>query len=66
MTVKELYDKLGKEIEAGYGDLRVIANCEKKLRTVIGGYERHEFYLTHLNNVYYQGGDIELGFSEEE
>ena len=51
-------------IERGQGDLEVIANCEFKITKGNGDYA--EFYLTHLNDVYYQSGDIELGFSQEE
>ncbi len=66
MTVIELYNELGKYIEMGYADTRVIAFCEKKMRTVTGDYENVPFWLTNLNNVYYQSGDVELGFSDKE
>ena len=64
MTVKELYNELGREIEAGHGDLRVIANCSFTIRKGNGDYG--DFPLTHLNDVYYQSGDIELEFSDKE
>ena len=67
MTVAELHKELSLLIEQGHGDTRVIANCEFTIR---GNYDEEEyysdFYLTHLNGVYYQSGDIELGFSQEE
>ena len=70
MTVQELYDKLGIEIECGHGDLRVIANCDFRIKTFREGFEWKEhfdgFYLTHLNDVYYQSGDIEIAFSDKE
>ena len=62
MTVQELYDELGVEIEQGHGDLRVIANCFFTIRK--GNGEYGDFPLTHLNDVYYQSGDIELEFSD--
>lgn len=63
MTVKELYDELGKYIEMGHADLDVIANCAFTIKKGNGEYS--DFYLTYLNDVYYQSGDIELGFSQE-
>lgn len=67
MTVKELYDELGKLIDYGHANTRVIANVSfkspwdlKKDEEVSG------FYLTHLNDVYYQSGDIEMRFSDSE
>lgn len=59
-TVKELYNKLGKLIEQGHGDTRVIANCE----FTIDGEYYNDFCLSELNDVYYQSGDIELSFQE--
>lgn len=64
MTVKELYNELGKYIKMGHADLDVIANCAFTIKKGNGYYDG--FYLTHLNDVYYQSGDIELGFSQEE
>ena len=67
MTVKELYDELGKEIESGHGDLRVIANCNFKLPwNCKKGDEIGDFCLLNLYNVYYQSGDIELRFYDSE
>ena len=67
VTVKELYDKLGKLIDYGHGDTRVIANINFKSPWELSkGEEVSGFYLTHLNDVYYQSGDIELGFSDSE
>lgn len=67
MKVKELHKKLSELIEQGHADTRVIANISftspwdlKKGEEVSG------FYLTHLNDVYYQSGDIELGFSQDD
>ena len=66
-TVKELYDELGKYIEMGHADTRVIANVSfKSPWDLEKGEEVSGFYLTHLNDVYYQSGDIELGFSQSE
>lgn len=59
-TVKELYNELGKLIEQGHGDTRVIANCE----FTIDGEYYNDFCLSELNDVYYQSGDIELSFQE--
>ena len=64
MTVKELYDELKILVETGHANTRVIANCEFKITK--GNGEYNDFYLMHLNDVYYQSGDIELGFSQEE
>ena len=60
MTVQELYNELGKEIKAGHGDLRVIANCNIER----AGENVWQQYFTELDDVYYQSGDIELGFSQ--
>lgn len=67
MTVQELYNELGREIEQGHGDLSVIANCEFTAPWDCKKGEYIEaFYFTKLNEVYYQSGDIELGFSYRE
>ena len=64
MTVKELYDELGKLIDCGHADTRVIANCEFTITKGNGYY--NDFCLCYLNDVYYQSGDIELSFSDRE
>ena len=64
MTVKQLYDELGQLIKEGHGNTRVIANCEFNITKGNGYY--NDFPLCHLNDVYYQSGDIELEFSQEE
>lgn len=61
MTVKELYEELGKLIEYGYSDNRVIANCSFN----IGREEYTDYYLTEINDIYYQSGDIEIEFSNK-
>lgn len=68
MTVQELYDELGNYIKMGHADTRVIANCNFKIpwKNCTKGEEIGDFPLTHLNNVYYQSGDIELGFYDSE
>lgn len=67
MTVKELYNELGKLIDYGHADTRVIANISfESPWDLKKGEEVSGFYLTHLNDVYYQSGDIELGFSDKE
>lgn len=66
MTVKELYDELGKFIDYGHANTRVIANTSfKSPWDLKKGEEVDGFYLSYLNDVYYQSGDIELGFSFE-
>lgn len=71
MTAQELYDKLGTEIKCGHGDLRVIANCEFDIKkrncygVVCEDTHYDDFYLTELDDVYYQSGDIELGFCQK-
>lgn len=67
MTVKELHKELTLLIEQGHADTRVIANTSfvspwdlKK------GEEVSDFPFLYLNDVYYQSGDIELGFSYDE
>ena len=67
MTVTELHKELSLLIEQGYGDMRVIANINFKSPWELKkGEEVGDFCLTHLNDVYYQSGDIELGFSDSE
>ncbi len=67
MTVAELHKELSLLIEQGHGDTRVIANINfKSPWDLKKGEEVGGFYLTYLNKVYYQSGDIELGFSFEE
>ena len=66
MTVKELHKELSDLIEQGHSDTIVIANCSFTLRGEMGDSIHHEIYLTELNDVYYQSGDIELGFSQKE
>lgn len=61
MTVIALYKELGKLIEQGHSDTRVIANCSF---TVKEGGQYSDFFLMELNDVYYQSGDIELEFSQ--
>ena len=66
MTVAELHKQLSLLIEQGHADTRVIANISFTLPWVLKeGEEVSDFYLTHLNDVYYQSGDIELGFSDK-
>ena len=64
MNVKELYNELSQLIKEGHGDTRVIANCEFNIKKGNGYY--NDFPLCHLKDVYYQSGDIELEFSQEE
>lgn len=64
MTVKQLYDELGQLIKEGHGNTRVIANCEFNITKGNGYY--NDFPLCYLKDVYYQSGDIELEFSQEE
>jgi len=61
MTVKELYEELGKLVEYGYSDNRVIASCSFNL----GEEEYTDYYLTEINDIYYQSGDIEIEFSNK-
>lgn len=63
MTVKELYEELAQLILDGHSETRVIANCNFTITK--GNGEYGDFPLTHLNNVYYQSGDIELDFSDK-
>lgn len=58
MTVAELHKHLSMLIEQGHSDTRVIANCE----FTIDGEYYDGFYLSELDDVYYQSGDIELYF----
>ena len=64
MTVKELFDELSKLVDSGHADTRVIARCNFTVRKGNGYYS--DVPLMYLNDVYYQSGDIELGFSQEE
>lgn len=67
MTVAELQKDLSLFIEQGHADTRVIANISfTSPWNLKKGEEVSDFYLTHLNDVYYQSGDIELGFSDKE
>jgi hypothetical protein len=61
MTVGQLYDTLGKLVKDGHSETRVIANCDCTLDGI-----HREFPLLHLCSVYYQSGDIELGFTNVE
>ena len=66
MTVQKLYDELGNYIKMGHADTRVIANCDFHLPWECKKHEHiNGFYLTNLDKVYYQSGDIELGFYSE-
>lgn len=66
MTVRELHNELTLLIEQGHGDTRVIAdiNFTSPWKLEKGEYVG-DFNLLHLNDVYYQSGDIELSFSDE-
>lgn len=67
MTVMELHNELVKLILHGHADTRVIANINfKSPWDLKKGEEVGDFHLCYLNDVYYQSGDIELGFSFEE
>ncbi len=64
MTVAELHKELTKLIWCGHADTRVIANINfKSPWDLKKGEEVGDFHLLYLNDVYYQSGDIELGFS---
>jgi hypothetical protein len=64
MTVMELHNELVKLILHGHADTRVIANINfKSPWDLKKGEEVGDFHLLHLNDVYYQSGDIELEFS---
>lgn len=64
MTVMELHNELVKLILRGHADTRVIANINFKAPWDLKkGEEVGDFHLLYLNDVYYQSGDIELGFS---
>ena len=63
MTVEELHNELSKLILCGHADTRVIANVSfKSPWDLKKGEEVGDFHLMYLNDVYYQSGDIELGF----
>jgi hypothetical protein len=67
MTVMELHNELVKLILHGHADTRVIANINfKSPWDLKKGEEVGDFHLLYLNDVYYQSGDIELGFSSDE
>lgn len=63
MSVKELHKKLSELIEQGHEDTKVIARCAFIISKGNGYY--NDFPLCHLNDVYYQSGDIELRFSQD-
>ena len=64
MTVMELHNELVRLILQGHADTRVIANINfKSPWDLKKGEEVGDFCLSYLNDVYYQSGDIELGFS---
>lgn len=64
MTVAELHKELSLLIAQGHADTRVIANINfKSPWDLKKGEEVGDFHLIYLNDVYYQSGDIELGFS---
>lgn len=66
MTVSELHKELSLLIEQGHADTRVIADVSFKSPWELKkGEEVSDFHLLYLNDVYYQSGDIELGFSFE-
>lgn len=67
MTVKELYEKLSTYMDIGHANTRVIAdiNFTSPWNLEKGEYVG-DFNLLHLNEVYYQSGDIELSFSDED
>lgn len=65
MTVAELHKELSLLMECGHADTRVIARCAFTLPwDCKKGEEVDSFPLLYLNDVYYQSGDIELGFSD--
>ena len=67
MTVKELYKELSLLIEQGHADTRVTANINFKSPCDLKkGEEVGDFWLLYLDWVYYQSGDIELRFSDNE
>ena len=67
MTVAELHKELLDLIAQGHADTRVIARCAFTLPwDCKKGEEVDSFPLLHLNDVYYQSGDIELGFGDTE
>ena len=63
MTVAELHKELSLLIEQGHADTRVIANCSFTINSGNGYYE--DFTFSKLEDVYYQSGDIELGFTQD-
>lgn len=65
MTVEKLYNELGKLVECGHGNTDVIAYCHSKYTYASDGNEEVDMYFTHIHDVYYQSGDIEIEFSNE-
>lgn len=66
MTVAELHKELSLLIEQGHANTRVIADVYFKAPWELKkGEEVSDFHFLYLNDVYYQSGDIELGFSFE-
>ena len=64
MTVKELHKELSLLIEQGHADTRVTANINfKSPWDLKRGEEVGDFCFEHLYSVFYQSGDIVLGFS---
>lgn len=57
MTVAELHKELELLIKQGHGNTDVIAYCHTGI---------DDMYFTHINNIYYQSGDIEIAFSDHE
>lgn len=66
MTVGELFIKLSELVECGHGNTDVIAYCHSKHTYASDGKEEVDMYFTHIHDVYYQSGDIEIEFSNEE
>lgn len=66
MTVRELQKVLDAYIKRGHSDTRVIAYAYFTLPWDCKKGEEVDYPLLHLNDVYYQSGDIELHFSDRE
>lgn len=67
MTVAELHKELSLLIEQGHADTRVTANINFKSPWDLKKSEEvSDFWLRYLDRVYYEGGDIELQFSDSE
>ena len=62
MTVQELYDELKKQIDIGNAEKRVIARCD----FIFNDEKVIDYPVLNLDNVYYQSGDIELYFYNDE